>query len=116
MLLHACSGLIICFGFGLNKQYIAENLCIRRDDPDNHCQGSCYLKKKLHEVQVSDAAQGKELPKSPSFPLICEAYTHPVFDAVVIARAAAHIDPRSHLLAVDQIQGGKIFHPPDFLI
>ena len=42
--------------FGLNKDYIAEFLCINKDKPEMACGGKCHLMKQLEE-------QNKELPK-----------------------------------------------------
>ncbi len=38
--------------FKINQQYIAKNICVQKDRPENLCMGNCYLKaiqKKLHE-------------------------------------------------------------------
>lgn len=42
--------------YGLNKDYIAEFLCINKDKPELSCGGKCHLMKQLEK-------QNKELPK-----------------------------------------------------
>jgi len=48
------STFIIQADFFLNRSYIAKNLCINRDKPMLHCNGKCYLQKKLKEQQKQD--------------------------------------------------------------
>jgi hypothetical protein len=43
------SKLIIIINFGINREYIAKNLCVKKDEPENCCHGKCELKKKLTE-------------------------------------------------------------------
>lgn len=45
------SQLGVLAGYELNKDYISKVLCINRDKPEMHCNGQCYLKKKLQENQ-----------------------------------------------------------------
>jgi len=33
--------------YAVNKDYIAKNLCINRDKPQNCCEGKCYLEKQI---------------------------------------------------------------------
>ena len=41
--------LYIIVDYNIRKEYIAANWCENRNNPDKHCQGSCYLKKRLHK-------------------------------------------------------------------
>lgn len=45
------SQLSVLAGYELNKNYIAKVLCVNRDKPEMHCNGKCYLKKKLQQDQ-----------------------------------------------------------------
>lgn len=47
LMLHSSSKVFIYMDFCLNRNYIAQNLCENRNNPDSHCAGSCYLKKEL---------------------------------------------------------------------
>jgi hypothetical protein len=41
-------------GFELNRHYIAANLCENIDEPWMHCEGKCYLEKKIKQTQESE--------------------------------------------------------------
>ncbi len=64
------------FEYALNLDYIVENLCIKRDKPESHCKGKCYLKKRLQEVSREDASSDhKPMPTVTSkeiFPVLVE--------------------------------------------
>lgn len=45
------SQLGVLAGYELNKHYIIEKFCVNRDKPEMHCDGKCYLKKKLQQDQ-----------------------------------------------------------------
>lgn len=54
---------VIVLNFESNREYIAENLCENRDEPDSCCEGSCHLKKQLEQddrANQSTDAQGKQ--------------------------------------------------------
>jgi hypothetical protein len=43
----AISKLVILINFQVNKEYIAKNLCEKKEEKGNSCQGCCCLKKQL---------------------------------------------------------------------
>jgi len=46
--------------YAVNKDYIAKNLCINRDKPQNCCEGKCYLEKQLkNSTENTTDASGK---------------------------------------------------------
>ncbi len=51
VLLQNFSKVIIYANFELNKDYIAKNLCVKKDIPKNTCNGRCHLKKQLKEEE-----------------------------------------------------------------
>ena len=53
------SAFVIEADFFLNQDYIAKNLCVNRDKPMMHCNGKCYLAKKLKEEGKSQAPASK---------------------------------------------------------
>jgi len=113
ILLHACSGLLAHWAFKANREYIAKELCVKRDDPGNHCQGSCHLKKKLHDMLVTEATPLEKIPVLPAFTLIWEHLSHPDFADNRAAAGTPHPDLCPAHSMLDQLKGGKIFHPPD---
>lgn len=44
----------IYLSFKLNQTYIANNLCVKKDEPANSCCGKCVLKKQLDESQKKE--------------------------------------------------------------
>lgn len=46
--------------YALNLDYIAEYLCIKRDKPESHCKGKCYLNKRLQEVNREEASSDEK--------------------------------------------------------
>lgn len=58
--------------FQLNREYIAEFLCINKEEPITMCYGQCFLKKNLDITDDSspaatNTAQGKERVDFPVF-------------------------------------------------
>ncbi|WP_233260724.1 hypothetical protein [Pedobacter sp. HMWF019] len=58
------SRLFIYAGFELNKNYIASALCENRDKPQLHCNGKCYLMKKLKQAEEKEKSQNRESQKN----------------------------------------------------
>lgn len=58
--LQCFSQLGVLISYEVNKDYIAQFLCINRDKPDMHCNGKCYLRKKLKQNE-QHKQNGKEL-------------------------------------------------------
>jgi hypothetical protein len=40
--------------YNLFKNYIAENLCVKKDLPDNSCQGHCFLEKQINQTSETE--------------------------------------------------------------
>jgi len=51
-------------GFELNRNYIATKLCENRNKPWLHCNGHCYLMKKLKQAEDKQAANERETQKN----------------------------------------------------
>ena len=45
---------MIQIGFTLRQDFIAQELCVNRDNPKMKCGGFCYLSKKMHESEKDD--------------------------------------------------------------
>lgn len=50
VLMQSFSRLSIIAGYELNKDIIARVLCINKAEPENTCQGKCYLTKQLKQA------------------------------------------------------------------
>jgi hypothetical protein len=51
------SRVFVYAGFEANQSYIAKVLCVNRDKPWMHCNGRCYLMKKLKEATDKEKKQ-----------------------------------------------------------
>jgi hypothetical protein len=58
------SRLYVYASFGLNQKYIAANLCENRSKPWLHCDGKCYLMKKVKQVQEREKSEERQTQKS----------------------------------------------------
>ncbi len=45
--------------YELNKEYIAQNLCVNKDKPELQCNGKCYLKKQLDKTDQNSKTDNK---------------------------------------------------------
>jgi hypothetical protein len=50
-------------GYGLFRDYIAQNLCVQRFDVDNECRGTCHLNRQIDLVNESDQNAGNSSEK-----------------------------------------------------
>lgn len=57
------SGLFIYAQFKANQGYIATSLCENRDKPQLHCEGKCYLMKKLKDAEEKEKQQEQSSQK-----------------------------------------------------
>lgn len=51
------SQFVVYAEFKANQKYIAATLCENRDKPQMHCEGKCFLMKKLKEAQEKEKKQ-----------------------------------------------------------
>lgn len=59
--------------YQLNKEYIARVLCENRDKPELHCDGKCYLAKRLKAQQDrQDKETTERVQKMPIMQLFCQ--------------------------------------------
>lgn len=47
----------IVLSFKINQEYIAQNLCEKRDEAITMCYGTCYLKKELKKTEERNTQQ-----------------------------------------------------------
>lgn len=57
------SRLFVFAGFELNREYIAEELCVNKEKPELACHGKCFLADKLKQAAEKEKKQEKELQK-----------------------------------------------------
>ena len=100
------------FEYMLFKDYIADNLCIEKDKPDNCCQGKCYLeeqlKKSAEPIDAERSTNNKIFQdKKVDDHLLAEAKMNkPVEDKIILERVYSERIIESFLTPV--------FIPPKF--
>jgi len=98
--------------FQLNRGYIAEELCVNKDNPITMCYGQCFLNKNLKlvtETEKQEAPVGKHKLEIPVFVMSEMKYScNPVVNHASIAYTGY-----SHTVSADF--STAIFHPPALL-
>jgi len=70
-------------GFVVNQKDIAENVCVNKSRPWMHCNGKCYLKKKLQQAEEKEKKQDRDAQRNaftlnmPTQPLTINPVTSP---------------------------------------
>ncbi len=102
-----CASLMVFLGFEANQNYIAKELCENRNKPELHCNGKCYLMKKLKQAQDKEQKQERQSQKTQiQDALIVKPL---MFKQYAFAKVKFHI-PFSK--GVPQNIEHSIFHPP----
>lgn len=96
-------------GFEMNQKYIAAELCVNKDKPQLHCNGKCYLMKKLKQAEDKEQKQERQSQKVQiQDALIVKPL---VFKQYSFAEIHFHV-PFS--TGMPQSILNSIFHPPQF--
>lgn len=101
------STFIIQADFFLNRSYIAKNLCVNRDKPMMHCNGKCYLSKKLKDQEKQDQSPVSKTEKFDVQPFFIPQLFS-VKTAVVISKPQYFIGNENVVSSFPRF----IFHPP----
>lgn len=68
--------------YRINKDYITRVLCENRDKPQLHCEGHCYLAKKLKaQEEKKDRQTSEQVQNIPSLQLYASPFAHFEFAA-----------------------------------
>lgn len=100
--------------YQLNKDYIAANLCVKKDVPDSCCKGSCFLEDSLQKVDSPEP--DAEVPY-PDLSNIKEQLVYQ--NAIINTHFKITLLPVGYLpygFARHELQFPTgIFHPPEIL-
>ena len=99
--------LIVYSGYQMNKEYITSVFCINKAHPELHCDGKCFLAKKLKDLD------GKNKEIQDSLKRIIEA--EPEFNTVGIDHILTSFlikSERGYFEKPIQDLSISIFHPP----
>lgn len=105
----------ILMDFTLRQDYIATYLCENRDKPSLHCDGKCYLAKKLkaaHEAQDREASQRllNQILDGPAQLLTL----HFVFPERPVKEARSSVSDTYHCV-FPEAASLRFFQPPRFI-
>jgi hypothetical protein len=102
--------------YQLNKEYIARVLCENRDKPDLHCDGKCYLAKRLKAQQDKlDKETIERVYHTPAVQLFCESDVYFIF--TVHRGDPNHKSPLvNYLLSSYSAFLSSVFQPPASLV
>ncbi|WEK17534.1 MAG: hypothetical protein P0Y49_12080 [Candidatus Pedobacter colombiensis] len=101
------ANLFVFAGFELNQKYIAAELCVNKNRPELHCNGKCYLMKKLKQAQDKEQKQERQAQKTQIQDAV--VVNPQVFKRYALAETKLHI-PGS--MGMPQSIKNSIFHPP----
>lgn len=102
------SQLGVLAGYELNKDYIASVLCVNRDKPEMHCDGKCYLKKKLQQDQQRKNSENGTMGSKIDIPLYCTDEQAPF---LTVLNATTYTYP--HVISYSYNSPYfSFFHPP----
>lgn len=101
------SRLVILVNFELNKEFIAKNLCEKKEEVDNCCKGSCHLKKQLDEDEKKQPVPTQNTKDKYEVQLYCNKLSFELND----------LKEKSEAIKQKQILYSKltlcsVFHPP----
>jgi len=94
-------------GFELNRHYIATKLCENRNKPWLHCNGKCYLMKKIKEADDKQAANERETQKN----LLQQTYFETAGQVKFFTKMIGIIPIQNQRIYLPQGHGA-IFRPP----
>ncbi|GAB3554696.1 hypothetical protein [Spirosoma fluminis] len=99
--------------YQVNKAYIARVLCENRSKPELHCDGKCYLAKKLKTQQdKQDKETTERVQNTPTVQLFCDEYASYTFPIIRYAQRSTRLF--TYLLATYSAPHSSLFHPPGF--
>lgn len=104
------SWLLVYAGFNANRTYVATALCENKARPSMHCNGKCYLMKKLREADEQQKSEGRQNQKNLSQESILKAGFTIKFHASFLA-----IISTPYIMRGFQPVARVIFQPPRHL-
>jgi hypothetical protein len=104
------SSFTVLVDFYINREYIAENICVNRFEAIPICKGQCYLDKQLKKTEKNEkkttSQKEKEVQNLPLSPLSIEVFENGYYtESKVIVKHQTNIQ----FSLID-----SVFHPPQF--
>lgn len=102
------SQLLIHAGFSMNRKYITARFCGNVDKHWMHCDGKCFLAKKLKEASDAQKKDAKEASKFQAYEGVIQILTTERDEQLQMTHK---LYPLMDIKAVIK-RPGSIFHPP----
>lgn len=100
--------------YNLFKGYIAENLCVKKEEKGNCCQGKCFLNKQIKETEKPDKEDNTANNSNNRRPINLEVNEFLCIDinaGLAPLETSKRLYPRSEIFHTDRITS-EIFVPP----
>ncbi|WP_210488632.1 hypothetical protein [Rufibacter aurantiacus] len=111
MLTQAFSKFFIVLDYEANKDFISKVLCINREKPQMHCNGKCYLMKKLKKAeQTQNQGNNKTQKQKQDITL----YYQPIVASTTTQTLQPTLSPTSAPVGRPIGVHVSVFHPPKF--
>lgn len=110
ILLQSFSKMGVYLSFKINQIYIANTLCINKAKPQLHCNGKCYLAKKLRQAEQQEQKQQAFSLKLPDVHLCCQQLHAFCFSRLAALSPQSPLPPYTWVAPSPSLIG--IFHPP----
>lgn len=94
-------------GFELNQKYIASTLCENRDKPWMHCNGRCYLMKKIKLAEDKEKNEERQIQKN----LIQQVFFTTI-NKITFSSRLLQIFPEQYQAMVPQNVPVNLLRPP----
>lgn len=103
---------ILFLDYELRKDFIIKNYCINKNKPELHCDGKCYLAKKIQKANEQDEQQATQqfINKFFSIESVNNASNYIEYQFTVIEIADFYIETKQSLHAFSFIS--RLFQPP----
>jgi len=99
--------LVIYSGYQMNKEYITSVFCINKEHPELHCDGQCFLARKLKDLDTKNKQVQDQLKRvveaEPQFRVLVINHEIPSFN---IENLTGYFEKPVKDLSI------SIFHPP----
>ena len=106
------SKFVIIVRFEINREYIAKNLCIKKEEANNCCKGACHLNEKLEEEDKKEQKSPMQnLNKEVKLQLISQVIS---FNFNVPIKEQKHFTP--YKFPITFHEPTSLFQPPDFSV
>ncbi len=111
ILVQSTSKLWVIGSFYLNREFIAENICINRFDAIPVCKGQCYLKKELKQSDTRD----EKLPdvKIKDIQLFCQQKS--LLENAIYSEPEQIQNPNYCINFYSSNFSSSVFHPPQYV-